>query len=463
MSAWFATGEQPDGCRVLGLEVKPIYRTPGTEEVYPLVLRALRRSLSRALRRTMYEFTRTHTTQRPAHFHVLGKRAFVKSAWEVDGRLAAVADAFDFLLEVTPANPREAWNEFRRAGYEREPHLHYRPLRIDPAGVKRRLFEIPVERVEDPALALLFHQKQEEIDRQVTMLLDRNTPRFQLGSRALYGDVSRELVETALGLLERLPARSRERRGGKRFDAEAFRRRAKQELEWYAKRWKRFRSDVEVRADLGAGLMVSSGRLIVGAEASIPGSRVEALIQHEIGTHVVTYFNGRAQRFQLLHAGLAGYDALQEGLAVLAEHLVGGLSKPRLRLLAARVVAADLLVRGAGFLEIFRALVEQHGFERRTAFGITLRICRGGGLTKDALYLQGLIDVLAYFSRGGRLRPLLVGKLAVEHVPIIRELEWREIVRKPLLMPRYLELPHVAARLERVREGLTVFDLIERS
>ena len=31
--------------------------------------------------------------------------------------------------------------------------------------------------------------------------------------------------------------------------------------------------------------------------------------------------------------GLTGYDTLQEGLAVLSEYLVGGLSRPRLRLL----------------------------------------------------------------------------------------------------------------------------------
>ncbi len=37
--------------------------------------------------------------------------------------------------------------------------------------------------------------------------------------------------------------------------------------------------------------------------------------------------------------GLAGYEETQEGLAVLAEFLVGGLSPHRLRQLAVRVVA----------------------------------------------------------------------------------------------------------------------------
>ncbi|NIQ16470.1 MAG: DUF1704 domain-containing protein, partial [Candidatus Dadabacteria bacterium] len=69
--------------------------------------------------------------------------------------------------------------------------------------------------------------------------------------------------------------------------------------------------------------------------------RVEALLQHEIGTHALTYFNGLSQPFKQLCIGLSGYEELQEGLAVLAEYLVGGLSKPRLRLLAGRVVAVN--------------------------------------------------------------------------------------------------------------------------
>ena len=35
---------------------------------------------------------------------------------------------------------------------------------------------------------------------------------------------------------------------------------------------------------------------------------------------------------------------------------------------------------------------------------------RGGGLTKDALYLKGLIELLAFFKQGGAMEPLLLGK-----------------------------------------------------
>ncbi len=76
---------------------------------------------------------------------------------------------------------------------------------------------------------------------------------------------------------------------------------------------------------------------------------------------------------------------------MLAEYLVGGLSRPRLRLLAARVLATRHMIDGATFVDTFRELDGLYGFDRRTAFTIAMRIYRGGGLTKDAVYLRGLV------------------------------------------------------------------------
>jgi hypothetical protein len=71
---------------------------------------------------------------------------------------------------------------------------------------------------------------------------------------------------------------------------------------------------------------------------------------------VLTYYNGRAQPLRQLYTGLAGYDELQEGLAVLAEYLADGLDASRMRVLAARVVAAHSVEHGATFTDTFRML-----------------------------------------------------------------------------------------------------------
>jgi uncharacterized protein (TIGR02421 family) len=447
------------GCELLGIEVQPVFREVASGERFPLIHQVLHRGLSRALKRAVYDFTRHRTSHRPPHYQALGRHAVVKAVWEVDRRLAEVSNAFDFLLQVTPTNADEAWVGFRRSGFERAPDLASRPLKLDPALAKRELYQIPIERIEDPTLAQLFGDQQASLDRKLTLLADRGTRQFLYGSLQLYGGVDAPLLDLAREILDRVPSRSRDESPRGAADARAFAARASEEIEHYRSLYPGVRSSVEVRRDF-SGLMVSRGKLLVGAEIRVPRSRVEALVAHEVGTHIVTWINGRAQPFRQLSVGLPGHDELQEGLAVLAEYLVGGFSRPRLRLLAARVLAVHRMVEGADFVEVFRELDRSHDFAQRTAFGVTLRVFRGGGLTKDLVYLRGLVGVLSHLREGGALEPLLVGKLGAQHIPIIQELQWRKVLVPPPLRPRYLDEPGARRRLERLRRGASVLDLV---
>jgi uncharacterized protein (TIGR02421 family) len=448
-------------CVTVGVEVRPVYRSADGDDLYPLRLRPFRRQLSRALQRSFFEFSRHYTTHRPRNYHMLGKRAMVKAVWEVDRQLSDVADRFDLLLQVTPVNATRAWNRFKRARFEGQPSFRYRPVPVDPVLLKRKLYAVPLERVEDPAVALLLRQKQEELDRQLNMLLDLNTRRFLHESIQLYGGVDDHLMRTAKQILRRLPARTREDSRGGFLDAEAFARRAEEEIDWYRAQWPDVDASVQVRGDVNSGLLVSRGSLLVGSHTKIPVSRVNALIQHEVGTHVLTYYNGRAQPLRQLYSGLAGYEALQEGLAVLAEYLVGGLSRPRLRLLAARVLVTRRMIEGASFTDSYRELNRTHGLQQHSAFTVVMRVYRGGGLTKDAVYLRGLDRLLGYLNGGGALDPLYIGKIATGHVPIVEELLWRRVLRPAPLSPRYMSQPGVSERLERVRRYASVLDLVK--
>jgi uncharacterized protein (TIGR02421 family) len=217
---------------------------------------------------------------------------------------------------------------------------------------------------------------------------------------------------------------------------------------------------VEVRDDV-PDLMVSYGRLLVGSGSSFMSSRVEALVQHEVGTHVVTYENGRSQPLKMLSVGLPGYEETQEGLALLAEHAVGGLSVHRIRLIAARVVAVRRRLDGASFVEIFHALHDDHHFAPRIAWSITVRVARGGGLTKDAIYLRGLMRVLEFLAESGTFDPLFVGKMALDHVPLVNDLIEKEVLCPARIVPRWVEMPENEARLARLFDGVSVLDLVE--
>jgi uncharacterized protein (TIGR02421 family) len=445
--------------RWLGVGMRPIHEDSETGTEYPAVARSLHRQLSRTMQRTAYEFARRQTTQRPRHYQALGRRAFVKAARTADHQLSDIASSFDLLLLVTPVNTEKEYRKFTKNKGGRAPRFEYRPLDVDATILKRRLYATPVERVEDPTLESLFREKQRELSLKLDLLSDRNTPRFLHSGIALYGTVDQSTLTSATELLAKL-GHERDTRPKKPVPAQEVARRAEAELEHYRAMMPEMKATVTVRDDL-TSLMVSDGHVLVGSSVRVPSDRVNALIQHEVGTHVVTFWNGSVQPLRLLSTGLAGHDELQEGFAVLAEHLVGGLTPGRLRTLAGRVIAAESIINGAEFMDTYRVLKEDNHFLPRTAFQITTRVHRGGGLVKDAVYLRGLKKVVDYLADGGRLDTLLVGKISVEHTAVIEELQRRGLLKPPPLRPAYLDDPDTFYRLEDLRRSPDLLGLAE--
>ena len=378
-------------------------------------------------------------------------------ALEIDASLADIERSLDLLLNVTPVNAAEAWADFERGDFATAPTLRLRPLEFEPDLVRRHLYNLEIETVSDPALHALLRTKRDEIARQVTALEDRDTARFVYGSLQLYGVVGRPLVSAAEELLATIPEQVP---GTGNVTAGAFAEAARAEFDRYRAVYPDFPVNLEVRDDI-SDLMVSFGRLLIPEAATFRADRVEPLLHHEVGTHVVTYQNGARQPLTLLTMGLPGYDETQEGLAVLAEYLTGGLDPRRLRVLAARVVAIDKMLGGAEFLEIFELLRTDHGIPTRTAWSIAIRVVVGGGSVKDAIYLRGISRILEALAEGISLEVLFIGKLALDHVPLIQDLLDRGVLNPPWVRPRWLDVPGAQERLERLRQGSSVLDLYE--
>jgi uncharacterized protein (TIGR02421 family) len=378
-------------------------------------------------------------------------------ALEIDARLTEIERSLNLLLNNTPVNAAEAWTDFERGDFGTAPTLRLRPLEFEPDLVRRELYGLEIEHVDDPALHTLFRAKRDEIGRQITALEDRDTSRFVYGSLQLYGGVAPSLAAAAEKLLATIPPQAPSNRS---VTAGAFAEAAREEFERYRAVYPDFPANLEVRDDISE-LMVSFGRLLIPESATIRADRVEPLLHHEVGTHVVTYQNGARQPLKLLTIGLPGYDETQEGLAVLAEYLTGGLDPRRLRVLAARVVAVGKMLDGAGFLEIFESLRADHQIPTRTAWSIAIRVVVGGGSVKDAIYLRGITRILESLAEGNSLDVLFVGKFALDHIPLIQDLLDREVLEAPWVRPRWLDVPGAQERLDRLRAGASVTDLYE--
>ena len=447
---------------VVGLAIKPVYHSSDGKELYPFELNKLRQGISKAFKKTFFTFVKRYTSAIPLDYRELGRRGVTKTVFNIDDAIAKIEDSFDFLLQVSPVNAKEAWEEFQVSNFSTTPHFYYRPRPFDPALMKRELFKIPLEKIEDPLLYELFLEKRDEIDRKLTMLNDRGTIKFLYGSLQVYGGVEEALLKTSREILSALATLPKNKKAKEMVDAQTFAKAAEKEIAYYKSICPDVNAKVEVREDISSGAMVSNGNFLIYKWSQFPKERIEPLIHHEIGTHVLTYFNGLSQPFKQLHTGLCGYDEMQEGIAVLSEYLCGGLTRNRIKTLAGRVIAVDAMINGATFVETFHLLTKEYGFLSKSAFTITMRVYRGGGLTKDAVYLRGFLQIFEYLASGGKLDLLFLGKIAVSHIPLVQELLLRKVLHAPPLFPRYLEDETALKRLEKIREGYGILDIINK-
>jgi uncharacterized protein (TIGR02421 family) len=363
----------------------------------------------------------------------------------VDERMGHICQQFDWLEAVTPCATQALWEHFRASGFSAKPRFRYRDPGIDLDRTRNELQELPIRDVEDPVFKALLAEKERELDRQLELMELRGTRGFMQVSIDLFGVAAPDLYAAALHILDTVHAGD-----GAATDcvgAAHLIEAAQAQFAHYRRQRPDFLAAVRLSNDITAGLMVSKGCLIVSGRARVPRERVDALLHHEIGTHILTWYNGGHQPLRQLQSGLAHYDELQEGLGVLSEYLAGNLSPARLRTLAARVVAVRQMTDGADFRDVFETLRASCGFRDRSAFIIATRVFRGGGLTKDVVYLRGLRDLLEYLREGHPFERLFAGKFSLSQLPAIKSLSGNGQLHPPLLMPSYMHNAQAQERL----------------
>ena len=373
----------------------------------------------------------------------------------VDHRIALLSQSFRFLLDITPVDADDLRDDFL-AGDDPAPDFTYRELETDPAVVRAELADIDPGEVEDPVLGQLLRAKHREMELQLDMLEARDTEDFLPLSVELYGGVSPALRRQAEALLSGI---TRTEPPEESLDAEEFLALAEAEIARYREDDPDLDMRAEVRPDVN-GVMVSGDVLLIGPETKVQRARAQALLHHEVGTHLVTQANGSHQPVKVLGVGLAGYDETQEGLAVLAEIACGGLTAFRLRQLAGRVVTVHRMIGGASFAEAHEALVADD-FPSGSAWTTVMRVYRSGGMTKDAIYLRGLVELLEHLASDGSLDLLWLGKFSLRDLPLIGDLDARGLLRPPRVLPRYLNDPDAHANLARAAATDDLGSLLE--
>src|SRR5690606_12321281 len=300
-------------------------------KLYPVFFRGFRDFLIPAIHKFMYDFIRVQTSFEVPSYNDLGPKYLKEKVFEIDKKLAQIESSYQFLWLVSPSNIQEIKKTFFESNFEKLPDYHYRLLPIDPDVLKRELFNLKIEEVDDPAMSYIFREKREELDQQITMLNERGTKNFFYNSIRLYKGVERNLCEEAEALLNKVDEVT-DFEPQKKIDSKGFSSLARKEFDYFRQQDENFKSKVHIRKDVNI-MMVSQGEIYIPEDYKMNEKEPLALIQHEVGTHVLTFHNGSQQPLQQMRIGLADYDPLQEGLAVMSEYLVDGLTPNRLRTL----------------------------------------------------------------------------------------------------------------------------------
>lgn len=447
------------GALLLGLEIPPIYRDESSK-TYPVFFRNFRDFINRAVHIAIFDYIRVQTSCGVASYNALGRKYLKDKVFEIDKKLADIEKSYQFLWLVSPVNIHEIKETFIESKYEDLLDYHYRLLPIDPDVLKRKLYNLKIEDIDDPAMSYLFREKREELDQQITMLSERGTKNFLYDSVRLYQGIDPHLCNEAKQILETV-SEVEYTDSDQNLDSKAFSSLARKEFDFFRGQDENFKCKIHIRKDVNI-MMVSQGELYIPEDYKLSEIDARGLIQHEVGTHVLTYHNGLQQPLKQLSIGLADYDPLQEGLAVMSEYLVDALTPNRLRTLAGRVIAGEAVTKGGDFQEIFRLLTHTYNFSPERAFNITSRIMQGGGFLKDIIYLKGLVDLRKYLQEGGDYESLLTGKFALKHTKIIQELTDRKVLKTGALRPSYLLNEESTKKIKLIRDGLPISQMITK-
>ncbi len=207
-----------------------------------------------------------------------------------------------------------------------------------------------------------------------------------------------------------------------------------------------------IEDQLSARATASSKRIRLRRGASFTNKDVDQLINHEAFIHVATTLNGRHQtNVKILGAKTGSITKTQEGLAVFSEFITGCIDVNRMYRISDRVIAIQMAIDGADFIEVYRFFLKREGKTRTQAFEDTRRVFRGGVLTggapftKDIVYLDGLVRVYNFFRsailRGKKnaIELLFSGKVDLDDIPILLKMKKDGLIQKPIFLPEWVK------------------------
>ncbi|MDT0558813.1 DUF1704 domain-containing protein [Ichthyenterobacterium sp. W332] len=341
-----------------------------------------------------------------------------QSLFDIDANLNRLVKNIELLRYINPLNIENEKKKFFSSKYNYEPIFKYPKVNFNGYKLHRLFYSQRLERIENESIRQLY----EDIIYGYSGLIEcietiGQGRKFYYNSLKSFGTPTEKDIDNAKFIL--------------RFDDEDFNEdmlplynvhEAKAYFEEFSIRYD-FKYNLKLSTHISAAAMVlnNTQTLVLRKNHKYSKNQLKVLANHEIGVHMVTTFNGLSQPLKVFSNGFPNNVETQEGLAVYSEFMSGCLTLQRLKELAFRTIAVDSLHKGYSFSDTFDLLHNQYKLNRDKAYSVTLRVHRGGGFTKDHLYLSGLKKVFKYAQNDNDLGLLLTGKVSLEYIETIKE------------------------------------------
>jgi len=332
---------------------------------------------------------------------------------------------------------------------EREPTFVYPEPAFSAHGLLDRLQALDLESTSDQRIALLLTDKQEELANLIRLVRARGTPDFKHLSLRLFGKPPPETVAIAGTLLATSCAPEKREQ-----DSKILRDLLNSHLDWYRSKYSDFECEVVLEPKMSSNMYVHKNRIHVKLGARVSKLAAQCDKHHEIDAHILTYLNGLRQPLSIFRIGLAGSAAFQESLGIFTELACGVFYPGRQTTLAARIVAVADMLDGMSFSDVFERLAEQYRLDADDAYTVCQRVFRGGGFSKDWIYVADLWDIFVHWATGKDMSLLLLGKVNLQNLDLVAELLDEQLLEPAYYKPAYLE------RIEQKRTSQPVQNLL---
>jgi uncharacterized protein (TIGR02421 family) len=349
---------------------------------------------------------------------------------DIDQNINRLVGRIELLAYVNPVNIAQERKEFFKSKYTYEPSFRYRKVKFKTYKLHRLLFSQRLERIENEEIRNLYKDIIYTYSGLLQCIETIGSPdkKFYFNSLRFFGTPIQKMVDNAKYILHFDETAKFDKRYTPTIETS-------EAVNFFKNYGKEYEFDFQIRTSsaMSAAAMVSNTdrALILKKNHLFSEHQLQVLAHHEIGVHLVTTFNAAEQPLQIFSNGFPNNVETQEGLAVMSEYLSGNLTLSRLKELAYRVIAVDSLNKGFSFSDTFDLIHGQYKLDRESAFNITLRVHRGGGWTKDALYLSGLSKIYQSFIGGKDIGELFLGKCSMEYTDAVEQLKQLDLV-KPL-------------------------------